>query len=153
MKRTGTRVLCLAAAIFLVRVVAAQDPPAASLEDDGNKACSATSVAPADEELDASGLDLDLSPQDPLHLTCTLQIECADGSVISCMGNNSCTTSGDGRCTVCDGVQTACCAVSCCEVCDDALYACTSDCGSPSECFVCLQEYNQCVSNCTGGCA
>jgi len=96
----------------------------------------------------------DLFPVAPLVQACTLQLECADGSVISCNGNSSCSTSSNGRCTICDGVQTACCPKTCCEVCDENYFQCSLGCDPsiPITCRICDRVYDKCINNCTGGC-
>jgi hypothetical protein len=42
---------------------------------------------------------------EPLFLaSCLVQVECADSTVVSCSGNNTCSTNGiNNRCVICDG--------------------------------------------------
>lgn len=89
-----------------------------------------------------------------LQAPCSVSVECADGSMVSCTGDSSCSTSGtNGRCVTCDGVQEACCPKTCCENCEENLESCLRGCGNPvPSCDVCHNTYNFCVSNCTGGC-
>lgn len=92
------------------------------------------------------------STAEPLLLkSCSVQIECADSSVISCSGSNTCATGGtNNRCVVCDGVQQSCCPVTCCEQCAANRDACWENC--TRACGVCGFAYNNCVAGCTGGC-
>lgn len=159
MRLTVATLLCLALATLLVPTQAAAEPAADGSTPpahaaDGAVCTLTTENAPEGPE------EIGLFPQDPLQMTCSLQVECSDGSVISCMGNTTCSTSPDGLCTVCDGVTTACCSVStCCQECQFALDACTWECTSapppipPGACRHCFDEYNACVANCTGGCS
>jgi hypothetical protein len=88
---------------------------------------------------------------EPLFMACTVQVECADSSVISCPGNNTCSTGGtNNRCVVCDGVQQSCCPATCCEACEAQREACWENC---IRCGVCGFAYNQCIAGCTGGCS
>lgn len=111
-------------------------------------------AAVAEAQAPNAGQAPDLFPVAPLVQACTLQIECADGSVISCNGNSSCSTSGGGRCTTCDGVQTACCPKTCCEVCEENYIECSYGCDPsiPITCRICDRVYDKCVGQCTGGC-
>ena len=88
---------------------------------------------------------------EPAFMTCTVQVECADSSVISCSGN-SCSSGGpDNSCVICNGVQQNCCTVgTCCEVCAQHYNDCLDTCIA---CGVCNTSYNHCVNNCTGGCS
>src|SRR3954468_3112487 len=57
---------------------------------------------------------------EPLFLSiCSVQLECADSSVISCTGNTPCYTGGtNDNCVFCSGSQQSCCTgPSCCQVC------------------------------------
>lgn len=93
---------------------------------------------------------------EPLFMTCTVQVECSDGTIKSCSGN-SCSTSGyNGRCVTCNGVQVGtCCPTSCCEDCATAFDQCASNCGggTPKNCNMCNFGYQNCVADCTGGCS
>jgi hypothetical protein len=82
--------------------------------------------------------------------SCSLQVECADSSVISCGGASTCNTSPDGRCVICDGVTAGCCPQTCCETCENSLSNCLDNCDF--KCNLCWNGYNHCVNNCTGGC-
>lgn len=91
----------------------------------------------------------------PLFITCTVQIECADSSVVSCSGSSTCSTGGtNNRCVVCDGVQHDCCPKTCCEECAETRDNCLDTCPDwpPLACRACLLGYNYCASNCEGGC-
>lgn len=85
---------------------------------------------------------------------CSVTVECDDGSMVSCNGNSSCSTSGtNNRCVTCDGVQEGCCAKTCCEQCEENLQECDSmHCPSEPGCTVCWNVYNYCLSQCEGGC-
>lgn len=92
---------------------------------------------------------------EPSFMTCTVQIECADTSVVSCSGN-SCSTGGiNNRCVICDSVQHGCCPVTCCEQCQADWEACDGNCPDwPLICArACQRAYNNCVAGCTGGCS
>jgi hypothetical protein len=82
--------------------------------------------------------------------TCSLQVECADSSVISCNGTTTCQTSPDGRCVICDGNTAGCCPQTCCESCEQSYNTCLDNCDL--KCNLCNTAYNHCVNNCTGGC-
>lgn len=86
----------------------------------------------------------------PIAPGCFVQTECSDGTILSCNGNTTCGTSSDGRCTICDGTTTACCPLSCCEICAANLDNCLDNC---VKCNLCGVGYNYCVNNCTGGCS
>jgi|GEM_PF-1793182 len=93
-------------------------------------------------------------PVQPIFQTCTVTIQCADGSSVSCQDpNNSCSTSSNGRCVICGGVQGDCCAQTCCEVCDDNYNQCELGCDPqiPVTCRICDRVYDKCVQSC-GGC-
>jgi len=111
-------------------------------------------AAPADQPATPAPVIGSFPIQPILLSTCTLQIECDDGSIVSCSGNSSCTTSNGGRCAVCDGVQAGCCAKTCCEDCYDTYYSCISTCdpGIPFSCRICDKVLTLCQNGCTGGC-
>jgi len=89
---------------------------------------------------------------EPLFRVCSVQVECADSSVISCPGTSTCSTGGtNNRCVICDGVQQGCCPATCCEVCAANRDACFDNCPGPRACG-CIFAYNNCVAGCTGGC-
>src|SRR4029453_4648440 len=85
-------------------------------------ASSSAVVAPYAESTPVASIaGQSLSPLDnAIFLTCFLQLECDDSSVISCSGNSCQTTNGD-HCAQCDGVTAGCCAHPCCEICQDNL--------------------------------
>ena len=92
---------------------------------------------------------------EPLFLTtCTIQLECANSSVISCTGNTPCSTGGAyDNCVFCSGSQQACCpGVTCCQVCNQQEADCNANCASELECNWCDRNYGICASHCTGGC-
>lgn len=94
-------------------------------------------------------------PEPLFRVGCSVQVECADSSVISCSGNNTCSTGGtNNRCVVCDGTQQGCCPATCCEVCAANRDACHSNCPDwPVSCGrMCARTYDNCVAGCTGGC-
>ena len=88
---------------------------------------------------------------EPLFMTCTVQVECADNSVISCSGS-SCSSGGPSNsCVICNGAQQSCCTgPSCCQVCEENYFACLDTCDP--FCNYCQHAYDHCVANCTGGC-
>ncbi|HMB52247.1 MAG TPA: hypothetical protein VKU40_02950, partial [Thermoanaerobaculia bacterium] len=98
----------------------------------------------------AAKTQIDIDADEPLFMgPCSVQMECADESVISCNGNNSCST--QGNCVVCDGVQEECCAgATCCDECFDGYLLCLNNCGG-RPCFTCEPSYEFCTSQCTGG--
>jgi hypothetical protein len=149
MKTTLYIALCLCC----ICLIASAGPALAAQGESAQAQPTAPQVDAARCAAEASVLP-SLFPVEPVEQACTLQIECADGSVISCMGNYSCQTSGNGRCTICDGVQTACCPQTCCEVCEQNYYNCISGCDPqiPVTCRICDKVYNWCVQGCTGGC-
>lgn len=157
MKLTFITLLCLGVVALAAPAAAAGEPAAeassVSAQTAQAKSCTRIATEAATEVSDdPAGTPLRLFIGDPVQQTCSVQIECSDGSVIGCNGNNTCSTSSDGRCTICDGVTTACCAQTCCEVCQDELDTCTLHCSTPSECRACNQAYTDCISGCTGGC-
>lgn len=91
------------------------------------------------------------APGDPVALNaCSITVQCADGTSVSCNGSNSCSTSGtNNRCVTCDGVQQGCCAQTCCEQCDENLNQCVNSLGNSK--LLCERMYDRCASNC-GGC-
>lgn len=91
---------------------------------------------------------------EPVPQTCSVVVECDDGSTVMCNGASSCSTNNGGRCVICDGVQGGCCAKTCCEVCEDSYFNCSINCDPsvPVTCNICERVYNRCVNNCTGGC-
>lgn len=100
----------------------------------------------------ASCATLAIGTPQPLFMTCTVQVECNDGTVKFCSGNSSCSTSGiNHRCVTCDGIQQGCCPVTCCEDCAASLATCEEGCIG-SVCNACYRGYRYCVDNCTGGC-
>ncbi len=116
----------------------------------------ASAATPAGQDAPVSSAPiLGTFPLQPVPLSvCTLQIECDDGSIVSCMGNSSCTTSNGGKCAVCDSVQAGCCAKTCCEACDDNYLSCIYSCDPsiPRTCNICENAYTHCLNHCTGGC-
>lgn len=96
---------------------------------------------------------LALGTPEPLFLTCTVQVECADSSVLSCSGA-SCSTGGtNNQCVVCDGTQQGCCTMgTCCDLCDQQQSDCFDNCPEGLQCNWCNVGYNHCIANCTGGC-
>ncbi len=91
---------------------------------------------------------------EPLFMTCTVQVECADSSVISCSGN-TCSSSGpDNSCVTCNSVQQGCCpgGETCCQTCEELELDCFNNCPPELSCNWCNTTYNHCVANCTGGC-
>lgn len=91
------------------------------------------------------------TPSDPLLVAgCFVEVECADGSTVSCNGNSTCSTGGTNhRCVICDGVNEGCCPKTCCEECEENLELCLNEC---INCNICYTAYNYCVSQCSGGC-
>lgn len=97
---------------------------------------------------------------DPIAPACSVQLECSNGTIKSCSGNNSCSTSGpNNSCVTCDGQQQGCCTGgTCCGDCADALAACeTANCHGepyfPQGCNLCETTYQNCLAGCTGGCS
>lgn len=94
---------------------------------------------------------------EPLFLTtCSVQLECGDSSVISCMGNTPCSTGGtNDNCVFCSGSQQACCpsGPTCCQTCAANRDNCSENCWSPATCRACLLGYDYCIADCTGGCS
>jgi hypothetical protein len=92
---------------------------------------------------------------EPLFLTCSVQVECADSSIKSCSGN-SCSTSGaNHECVTCNGVQQGCCTGdTCCQVCAEERDECFNNCELPHGCQWCGNiVYQNCIAGCTGGCS
>jgi hypothetical protein len=147
-----THLILLAACVCCLLVV-----PAALAEAAPAAPAEADAPAPAVETPAACPAltgDLALAsfaPGDPIALSpCFVSVQCADGSSVSCNGNSSCTTSGsNGRCVTCDGVQQGCCALTCCEQCEQNYDACISTCDF--KCGICDRVFTRCVNNC-GGC-
>lgn len=113
--------------------------------------------APSVAEVDPPACDPETAAfSDPVFAsTCFVQVECSNGSVISCSGNSTCSTGGTNhRCVICDGVNKGCCPKTCCEVCEESYDSCLFNCGGPPvNCErVCGRGYNVCVNQCTGGC-
>lgn len=95
---------------------------------------------------------------EPLFLAgCSVQVECADSTMVSCSGDNTCSTGGtNNRCVVCDGVQQGCCPTTCCEQCAAQRDTCRRNCPAwPPNCpSTCDYVYNNyCVPECEGGCS
>ncbi len=93
---------------------------------------------------------------EPLFMTCTVQVECANGEVKSCSvggSGGSCSTGGiNNRCVICNGVQGDCCPETCCEMCQNNQDNCIDNCTFPAECRACHYGYNSCIAGCIGGC-
>jgi hypothetical protein len=96
---------------------------------------------------------LAIGTPEPLFMTCTIQVECADSSVVSCSGA-TCSTGGTGnQCVVCDGTTHGCCTTgTCCDMCDQQRTECFDNCPPELRCNWCNVTYNHCIANCTGGC-
>lgn len=97
---------------------------------------------------------LSLGVPPPLFMTCTVQIECDTGSVISCSGNSCSTGGASNNCVVCNGNQMGCCpGLTCCQKCAAEREDCFLNCPDSRHCNYCNTAYNICVSGCTGGCS
>lgn len=144
MKRNLMVIACCCLTVWLV--------PAPAHAEAAEAADSAEVTTPAASPDGAVACLADLSAltgiDDPLQMgPCFISVACADGSTVSCNGNNSCSTSGtNDRCVTCDGVQQGCCALSACEQCEINYYNCYSSCEFTFECSKCDRFYDLCLS-------
>lgn len=145
---------CLALLSFPAFAAEAAEPAAEAAAEP------AVAVEPGDAQSDcrtSAVLFGDSALEDPIALAgCSITVECDDGSMVSCTGDSTCTTSGtNNRCVTCDGVQEGCCQKTCCETCQEQRENCLQSCGPfgfPPDCDACDTAYNICIGNCTGGC-
>jgi hypothetical protein len=118
-------------------------PSLAAMEGTPAPQLLAAIFAPADSATLPAG-----TPEPSFLSGCTVQVQCADNSVVSCSGNSTCSTGGtNNRCVVCDGVQHGCCPQTCCEVCDANFQSCIDSCNPPT-CSICGRVYTRCTARC-----
>jgi|GEM_PF-2458029 len=80
-------------------LAAATDAPASKANDS----------EPAEARLPDELIPDELTLPDPeLMAPCSATLDCEDGNVVSCTGNNSCTASQSGGYVECDGQRTTC---------------------------------------------
>ena len=101
----------------------------------------------------------ELGMPEPVAQTCTAELDCEDGNVISCTGNSSCTVDHFNGTVTCDGDSTQCpnwCKATKqldCGSCPDYFCSCTSlkgDCQVESGGVTCDGQFNPC--SCPFGC-
>lgn len=98
---------------------------------------------------------LSMDVPQPLFMACTVQVECANSSVISCSGNTCSTGGSNNSCVICNGVQQSCCpGPTCCQMCEEERIYCLESCELPAGCKWCNTiVYPNCIAGCTGGCS
>ncbi len=93
---------------------------------------------------------------EPTFMTCTVQVECGDGSVKSCSGSTCSTSGSNNECVTCNGFQQGCCTggPTCCQLCAADREDCFNNCPEGLLCNWCNNVvYHNCIANCTGGCS